>query len=153
MVLIGFISLKPVLRAPSLQEQTFTNLSYGYNVTHYPLYFVAKSTLHTKFPKKDVTLDVGIGPNFMSTSNFHEASLGANTNPDHIFAGTTTTTFTATVGLGLKFNQFFGTSPLECGYRFFYLGQGNFKALTNQTLNTLNTGPDFANAVMCSITV
>ena len=144
---------KTGVKGTVLQEQTFTNLSYGYNVTHYPLFFVAKSTLHTKFPKKNVTLDVGIGPNFMSTSNFHEASLGANTIPDRIFSGTSTTTFAATVGLGLKFSQFFGSAPLECGYRFFYLGQGNFKALTNQTLNTLNTGPSFANAVMCSITV
>ena len=148
-----FYLAKTSVNGTVLQENLYTNLAYSYNVTHYPLYFVAKSTFKTKLPNKAVTFDVGIGPNFMTTSNFQESSLGANTIPDAIFSGKTTTTFSATAGLGIKFNQFFGQAPLECGYRFFYLGQGNFNPLTDQTQNNLNTGSDFGNAVMCSITV
>ena len=53
----------------------------------------------------------------------------------------------------IKLNHIFGEAPLECGYRFFYLGQGDFNVLTNQVLTTLNTGTAYANAVICSITV
>jgi hypothetical protein len=136
-----------------VQENLFTNLAYQYKVTHYPLYAVAKSVIYIKSPKHAVTLDVGIGPNFMETNGFKEASLGSNTNPDNIFSNRTTTTFTATVGAGLRFNQFFGEAPLECGYRFFYLGQGHLNKATDQVLNSLNTGAAYANAVTCSITV
>ena len=135
------------------QENLFTNLAYGYNVTNYPLYVMAKSTFQTPSPNHNLTLDLGIGPNFMTTGNFQEQSLGADTIPDQIFTGTTTTTFAATVGVGVKFKQFFGKVPLECGYRFFYLGTGNFNALNNQVVNNLNTGPVYANAVMCAMTI
>lgn len=89
----------------------------------------------------------------MSTGNFQETSIGSNTIPDHIFSGKTTTGFSVTTGLGIKLNQFFGQAPLECGYRFFYLGKGSFNTQSNEVLNTLNTGSDFANAVTCSITI
>ncbi len=137
-----------------VQEDLFTDLSYGYKVTHYPVYAVAKSTIHTKSPKYALTLDLGIGPNFMHTSNFQEQSLdGGVTIPDNVFSGHTTTTFSAMTGVGIKFNNFFGPAPLECGYKFFYLGQGGFRKNTSQLLNTLHTGHDYANALMCSITV
>jgi len=151
---LNFFYLAPTrVNGTVLQENLYTNLSYNYKATHYPLYFIAKSMFETKHPKYGVTLDAGIGPNFMSTTNFQENSLGDNSIPDQIFSGASTTTFSVTAGIGLKVNQFFGQRPLECGYRFFYLGQGNFNALTTQTLNTLNTGPGFANALMCSITI
>jgi hypothetical protein len=137
-----------------VQEGLFTNLSYGYHVTHYPVYAVAKSTVNTKSQKHALTIDLGIGPNFMRTDGFQEHSLdGGITIPDNVFSGRTTTTFSAMTGVGIKFNNFFGPAPLECGYKFFYLGQGSFNKKTNQLLNTLNTGSDYANAVMCSITV
>ena len=135
------------------QENLYTNLGYSYKVTHYPLYAVAKSTFNTKSPNYGVTLDAGIGPNFMVTSNFQEQSLDGMTIPDQIFAGKTNTIFSATVGIGIKFNQFFDKVPLECGYRFYYLGQGNFKTLTDQVVNTLNTGVNYSNAVMCAFTI
>ena len=136
-----------------VQEQLFTNLSYGYNVTHLPVYAAAKATIDTKFPKYALTVDAGIGPNFIKTGNFQEHSLDGITVPDHIFSGHTTTTFTAMAGLGVKVNNVIGTAPLECGYRFFYLGQGNFSKQTNQVLNTLSTGNNYGNAVMCALTV
>jgi len=135
------------------QESLFTNLYYSYNVTHYPLYVMAKSALPVELLHRNLTIDVGIGPNFMTTGHFQEKSIGANTLPDNIFSGTTTTTFSATVGAGVQFNDILGKAPLECGYRFFYLGQGNFNKRNNQVLNNLNTGSVYANALMCSIII
>lgn len=136
-----------------IQENLFTNLSYRYNVTHYPLYAVAKSTIKTKFPKYTLTMDAGIGPNFMNTNSFKEISLDGVTIPDNIFSGHTTATFSATAGIGMKIDHVFGAAPLECGYRFFYLGQGSFNKNTNQLLNTLSTGNNYANALMCAVII
>ena len=149
----AFYLAKTAVNGNVVQENLFTNLSYRYNVAHYPVYAVAKALIKTKSPKHLLTLDVGIGPNFMWASGFQEASLGSNTIPDTIFSSHTTTTFTATVGAGIQFKQFFGEAPLECGYRFFYLGQGDFNKQTNQVMNPLNTGPAYANALMCGIRV
>jgi hypothetical protein len=149
----AFYLAKTGVEGNVIQENLFTNLSYRYHVTHYPLYAMAKSIIKTKSPKHALTLDVGIGPNFMRTGGVSESSLDGITLPDNIFSGRTTTTFAATVGAGIRFNQFFGEAPLECGYRFFYLGQGRFNKETNQVINTLNTGRAYANALMCSITV
>ncbi len=136
-----------------VQESLFTNLSYGYNLTHYPLYAIAKSTIDLNSTHA-LTIDLGIGPNFMKVGGFHEASLdGGMTLPDHVFSGHTTTTFSASAGLGVKFNQVFGEAPLECGYRFFYLGQGNFNIVTNQVVTKLSTGTVHANALLCSVTI
>ena len=137
-----------------VQENLFTNLSYRYNITHYPVYAVAKSAITTRYLKHDLTLDVDIGPNFMRSSGFREQSLdGGITLPDHAFSSHTTTTFTAMVGAGLKFANFFGQAPLECGYKFYYLGQGHLNTSSNQIQNRFSTGSDYANAVMCSISV
>ena len=136
-----------------IQEELFTNLSYHYNLTHYPIYAIAKSTINTKFSKYGLTIDAGIGPNFMRADGFQEYSLDGITIPDNIFSSHTTTKFSATAGLGVKINRFFGPTPLECGYRFFYLGQGNFNKASNQVLNTLKTGSNYANALICSMTI
>ena len=137
-----------------IQESLFTNSSYGYSVTHYPVYAVAKSTITTKFPKYALTVDLGVGPNFMRTGSFKEQSLnGVITVPNNAFSGHTTTTFSVMTGIGIKFNNFFSHAPLDCGYKFFYLGQGNLSKNTNQLLNNLNTGNNYANALMCAITV
>lgn len=149
----AFYLAKTGVKGNVIQENLFTNLAYQYKVTHYPVYAMAKSIIKTKSPKHALTLDVGIGPNFMSASGFKESSLDGITIPDNIFSGDTTTTFTATIGAGLRFNQFFGRAPLECGYRFFYLGEGHFNKATQQVVNTLNTGAAYANALMCSIAV
>ena len=151
---LNWFYLGPTGRSGTItQENLYTNLGYSYRVTNYPLYAAVQSLFHTPSPKYDMTVHAGIGPNFMTTSNFTEQSLGADTIPDQIFSGTTTTVFSATAGVGIKINQVFGASPLECGYRFFYLGQGKFKALNDQVNTTLNTGEGYANAVMCSLTI
>jgi hypothetical protein len=138
-----------------IQEDFFTNLSYNYNVTHYPLYALAKSTIPIKaIPIRAMTIDAGLGVNFMQLKGFSEQSLdGGITLSDNIFSNHTSTTFSATVGLGIQLANVFGKTPLECGYRFFYLGEGNFNLNNVQVLNTLKTGKAYANAVLCSIAI
>ena len=151
---LNWFYLSPTsVKGTVLQEASFTNLAYSYHLTHYPLYAIAKSTFQTRFPDKEITLDVGIGPNFMTTSQFKETSLGANTLQDAIFSGTTTTTFSATAGISLKCGHFVGPTQAELGYRFFYLGQGHFNPSNNQILNKLTTGAAFANALVFTLSI
>lgn len=148
----AFYLAKTAVTGNVIQENLFANLSYGYNLTHYPVYAIAKSTLKTKFPQWALTIDTGIGPNFIKADGFQEYSLDGITIPDKIFSNHTSTQFSATAGFGVKLNQVFGSAAsLECGYRFFYLGQGNFSKASNQVFNTLKTGSNYANAIMCSI--
>ena len=137
-----------------VQEQLFTNLGYGYNVTNYPIYAAVKAAIKNSFSDKyHVMLDLGIGPNIIHTTPVYESSLDSVSIPDYMFAGNTSVAFSAMAGIGVKVNDFFGKAPLECGYRFLYLGQGNFTKTTPQVLSTLNTGQGYANALLCSITV
>lgn len=137
-----------------VQEDIFTNLSYAYGVTHYPLYAATKATTTLPNPNLALTLDAGLGPNFMRTSGFAEHSLdGGITLPDNAFSGHANTLFSATAGVGLQVANVFGKMPLECGYRFFYLGQGRLAKNTDQIANHLNTGTTYANAVLCSLRV
>lgn len=138
-----------------IQEDLFTNLAYGYNVSHFPVYAIVKSSIDLKSPNYALTVDAGIGPNFMNVSGFKEYSLdGGFMLPDNIFSSRSSTQFSATAGIGFKRNQVFGSAPLECGYRFFYLGQGaNFNNTTNQVLSSFSTGAMYGNAIICGITV
>jgi len=150
----GFYLPRTSVSGTVTQENLFTNLSYGYHLTHYPVYAMAASIIPLKLTKQFLTLDVGIGPNFMRAGGFQEYSLDNGvTLPDNAFSGRTTTTFSATVGIGIRINNVFGKAPLECGYRFFYLGQGHFNTETNQLQNTLNTGNTYANALLCGIRI
>ena len=83
----------------------------------------------------------------------NETSLDGITLPDNAFSSRSNVVFSATAGLGLRLNNAFGQVPLECGYRFFYLGQGNFNSKSNQLMNTLTTGESYANALICSVTI
>ena len=141
-----------------LQEHLHQNLAYSYNITNYPLYAVAKSAIDLGAPGKSLTFNIGIGPNFMQTSHFQENSIQApNANyysiPDTIFTGKTTTTFSATAGAGFQVARVFGNAPLECGYQFFYLGQGSHNIINDQVVNSLKTGQVYANSLMCSIII
>jgi len=137
-----------------VQEDLFSNLSYGYHVTHYPIYAAARAKTDLPINHLALTVDAGIGPNFMHTDGFVEHSLdGGITLPDNAFSGHTTATFSATAGIGLQLAKVFGEMPLECGYRFFYLGQGRFSKKTDQIINSLHTGAAYANAVVCAVRI
>lgn len=138
-----------------IQERLFANLSYAYNINHTPIYAVAKSLLNTASTHYGVTAEIGIGPNFMHTNNYSNQSLdGGMTSPDDAFTGRTTTSFSAMAGVGVRLNQVFGKMPLECGYRFFYLGHGGLlRKSTDQIITTLETGTAYANALICSVII
>ncbi len=136
-----------------IQENLFTNLAYRYDISNLPIYAAAKATIPTKNSRVAATLDAGIGPNFITTRNYRDSPLDNITLPDNAFSEHTQTTFSATAGIGVKINRVFGEHPLECAYRFFYLGQGQLAKNNSQLLNTLNTGNTYANALLCSITV
>lgn len=136
-----------------VQENLFPNLSYEYTVAHYPVYLMAQSSVPFYSNKTALTLDAGIGPNFLSTSNFREYSIDPSIFPDNSFASQVTPTFSATAGIGLRFNQGLGRLPFECGYRFYYLGKGSLKINNTQVINELGTGTTYANALLCSVRI
>ena len=149
----AFYLARTYVQGHVVQENLFRNLSYKYHASHTPIYVMAKSLFTTQDPRYDLSLDVGIGPNFMKLDGFKEKSLDGMTIPDDIFSKNTFTTPSATLGLGVKFNQILPQNSLECGYRFFYLGKGHLKKQSPLVLNSLKTGTSYANAIMCSVSV
>ncbi len=133
------------------QEGGITNLSYQYSLTNVPLYFAGKAILYST-PKYEVTIDVGVGPNFIITNEFSQTSADPETlPPDQIFSGNTTIALSAMAGFGLRINDVLGQLPLEIDYRCFYLGQSHLNQLTGQTTNALETGDNYANALFLSL--
>lgn len=132
------------------QEILFTNLSYRYAITHVPIYLTAKTIVPVN-DKYDITIDLGLGPNFMQTSSFSESSLdGGITIPEQVFNGQLNIAFSASAGIGFRINKLIGSLPLELGYRFLYLGQGSLAKTSSQLSNNLNTGNSYANALVIS---
>lgn len=135
-----------------IQEFAFTNLAYKYNVSHTPVYAMAKALFNLPYERLGLTIDAGIGPNFMRTSEYRDSALNSVAHPDHLFKGHSNTTFSATAGLGLRF-KLTEQLPLEVGYRFYYLGQGYLTPRSNQVLNNLKTGTNYANAIVFTIAI
>ncbi|STY29895.1 Uncharacterised protein [Legionella wadsworthii] len=136
-----------------IQEDLFENLSYHYDVDHIPIYIMARAAINTKNPNYGIIIDAGVGPNILTARHFREESLDNQTIPDHIYSRDTITQFSATAGINIKFNRSFFTLPVECGYRFFYLGKGNFNSLSDQVFDSLSTGDSYANALMCGLEI
>ncbi|MGL5743073.1 MAG: hypothetical protein ACRCXC_11330 [Legionella sp.] len=90
---------------------------------------MGKSLFRSNSDKYGFVVDVGIGPNFIQTSHYNEVALTTYTIPDNAFSPKTNTAFAATVGAGIQWNYGVGKIPLECGYRFFYLGQGELQRI------------------------
>lgn len=136
------------------QEDLFTNLSYHYSRTNYPIYFATKALIHCNWCN-DIAIDLGIGPNIVITNGFREKSIdGGITIPDkHMFSGKSVVTFTVTAGLGWRINEVLGNFSFEIDYRFFYLGQGKLKKVNAQLKNTLHTGNSYGNALFISISL
>lgn len=136
-----------------IQEHLYPNLAYSYKVNHFPLYATAK--LHTKTPldKIALTLDAGLGPNFMQSGHYQEKPLDPIILPDNAFLGHANTTLSAMAGVGLRLPPLSVLSSFEVGYRYFYLGRGELTPRTNELLNTLNTGTNSAHALILTATV
>jgi hypothetical protein len=152
--LSGFYLAKTNTGGTIEQEHLYTNLAYRYNISHLPVYATAKATVNTNSEGYALTVDAGIGPNFMKQSNYEDYSIdGGITLPDHAFEGHLQTKFSSMAGIGIKINHAIGQRPVECGYRFFYLGAGQLNRRTNQLLNTLDTGNNNAHAIVCAATI
>lgn len=151
---INAFYLAPVqVKGKVTQENLFTNLSYHYSITNYPILFSAKAS-YPCTPCQDLVVDVGIGPNIMYMSRFKEHSLDNGiTIPDRIFSSKTAVTFTASTGLGWRINRVWKNFNLEIDYRFFYLGKSKLKKNNNQVKNPLHTGNCYANAIFFSISL
>ena len=131
-----------------VQEDLFTNLSYSYKVTHVPVYAMLKTELTT--PLVPVNFNVGIGPNFQITQKYAENSLDGITLTDDTFKGSTKATFSATAGVSATLGQVLGKG-IDCGYQFMYLGHGELKQNNDQIVNSLKTGPAYANVGFCAV--
>lgn len=148
----AFYLAKTKVSGTITQELTFTNLSYNYYVSHLPVYLFAKGSINTNCNNLAVTIDAGVGPNFMNTNLYADSSLDGVTVPDNAFAGNNATTvFSAMLGIGVKFMV--KQVPLEIGYRYFYLGEGSFKPVSDQVLNQLKTGNNTAQALLLTVSV
>lgn len=150
----AFYLARTQIKGMVTQEQLFTNLSYNYSITNWPIYIAAKALIkNTNTNRQNITLDVGIGPNIIQTTHFNEQPLQVGIIPDTIFAGQTNTVFTAMAGIGYRIEDVFGSIPVECGYRFFYLGQTHLRNINTQILNHFTTGQSYANALLCAISI
>lgn len=152
---INAFYLAPVkIKGEVTQEDLFTNLSYEYSRTNFPIYFGVKALIPCNVCC-DIAIDLGVGPNIVSVGDFKEKSLdGGITVPDaHLFSRKTDVTFSATAGFGWRINHFIWGRAFEIDYRFFYLGPGELKKVNSQVRNTLCTGSSYANALFISICI
>lgn len=146
-----FYLAKTKVSGTIVQENLFTNLAYNYYVSHLPVYVFAKGSFNTNFNSLAVTVDLGVGPNFMSTNLYQDSSLDGVTVPDNAYQGNfSNTTLSETAGIGLKFNLM-NQLPVEIGYRFFNLGEGSFNPRTSLIMNKLKTGNNTAQAIVLTI--
>jgi len=135
-----------------IQDDGYPSLSYQYNVTHFPIYIATKAIFENDAQPYNMTLDAGVGPNFMIPSGYHEKSLLPYTLPSKSFIGESNATISAMAGIGVRVKDAIAHLPLECGYRFYYLGQGSLTANSNQILDPLKTNNIYTNALLCTIT-
>jgi len=147
----AFYLAKTKVSGTITQELVFTNLAYDYYVSHLPVYLFAKAYVNTNYSNLALTVDAGVGPNFMNTNLYNDTSLDGITLPDNAYIGNfSTTVFSAMAGIGLKFNVM-NQLPVEIGYRYFYLGEGYFNPRTSAILNKLQTGNNSAQALIITI--
>jgi len=134
-----------------VQENQFTNLSYRYSITNWPVY-LAEKTLIPLSDHCQLVIDLGVGPNFIQSDDFIENSTdGGITLPDNAYSGQTSVAFSATAGIGFQINDLPGLLPIEVAWRFFYLGQGYLHKDNAQLARELSTGNSYANALTVSI--
>jgi hypothetical protein len=140
-----------IVKGSIIKKQSLPNLAYRYSLTHYPIYMATKALINLNSDKFTLTVDLGLGPNIIQTSDFNERSLdGGVTSPDNSFSCHTSIAFSGMVGIGIKFKALGGV-PMELGYRFFYLGQGQLYKRNPQLTSTLKTGYNYANALLISV--
>ena len=150
----GFYFPKIKVHGDIIQENMFANLGYSYGITQVPIYATAKAVLMNHADRFGLTVDTGIGANLNQTTTLNTWPInGSNAVPDAAFSDRSHVAFSAMAGVGFRINHVLGQIPLDCGYRYFYLGKGNFYKRSDAWLNTLSTGDNYAQAIICSVTV
>jgi len=133
-----------------VQEGVYSNLSYAYDIRNLPIYAAAQFELH---PHNSISylIDAGLGINFLAIEHYQEHSLDNGlTQPDNAFYGLSKKAWSSSVGFGFKLNSL-KDFPIEFKYRFFYLGQSNFRKTNPQVINKLQTGRLYAHAITASV--
>lgn len=129
----------------------FRSLAYQYDITNLPVYFIVKSNIYRYFQLCPLSLDVGIGPNFMKIFDYKETSLDG-TPALNRFKGATVTNISATLGAGLEFQDIIEGAAIGIGYRLFLFGKGKLHPDNNSDITvSLSTGPVYANALVVTI--
>lgn len=146
----GYYFGPTTVKGSILQEHAFSNLDYSYNIQNTPVYLAAKAKFK-QTDRYDLTVDGGIGVNFMRISDYNETPTDSYTLPDNAFSSQNNTNFSAMTGVGIRFNNVLGKNALECGYRFFYLGNGQLTSNNSQVLTPLKTGNVYANALVVTL--
>ncbi|MDA8561512.1 hypothetical protein N9L02_00175 [Gammaproteobacteria bacterium] len=150
----GFYLAKTYVKGEVIQENLFTNLSFKYYVSNYPIYIAARTLLNNSSNDYNIILDFGIGPNFSQTSGITEKSLDGGTSiPDSMFSGKSYTAISATAGFGIKVNNFLNLTPVEIGYRFFYLDKGYLNERSQTVTNNLTTSNSYINALILTFSI
>lgn len=149
----GFYLGKTPVNSKSSDNTKYTSSNNLYDIQHIPIYLAAKAHVKDNTEFFNITFDAGVGPNFMRTTDVGDPMRTSYSATDNPYASHTNVALAATAGVGLRLNRIFGKSPLECGYRFYYLGQGQLPMANDQLINTIKTGNNYANALMCSATV
>lgn len=132
-------------------EDVLPNLNYKYTMSYLPLFANLKANIATKYDKTKLTLDFGVGPDFMSFYNYREQPLTTATIPNRFFSRQTATEVAALFGVGVKSDRLPGGGSFEIGYRFFYLGTAEFTPNNSQVLNNFKTGAMYANALTLTV--
>jgi len=149
--LSGYYFGPTAVKGTIVQEHAFSNLDYSYNIQNTPIYLATKAKFKQS-DRYDLTLDAGIGVNFMRISDYNETPTNSYTLPDNAYSSNNTTAFSAMSGVGIRFNNVLGKNSLECGYRLFYLGHGQLDSSNDQVLTPLKTGNVYANALVFTLT-
>jgi hypothetical protein len=150
----GYYLSKTSVGGNILVEQQFENLGYGYEARHIPVLLSAKANISKPSSKYGLILSGGIGPNFVETSNYKEHSLdGGITIPRDSFVGKSSIKLSASMGVGIELKEAIGKRPIDCGYRFFYLGRTGLNRNNALINNNLSTGSNYAHAFICSAKV
>lgn len=149
----SYYFVKNTVRGKIIQEQMFQNLAYHYDIANLPIYLAGKA-MFDQGCNFALTADLGIGANFVITQHYRDWSLdGGVTLPDNAFNNHTTAVFSAMLGIGVAMKNVINANAVECGYRLFYLGKGHLTRNSDQIRNSLSTGTNYANALVCSVVI
>lgn len=127
------------------------SLAYEYDVTNLPVYFMLKAITHKFSESCPLSVDAGIGPNFMHVYRYNEYSLDGITIDTPTFYGKAVVTPSATLGVGLEFQDIIESASIGIGYRLFLFGKGKLYPNNTEILESLTTGEHYSNAIVVSI--